>query len=108
LPLNSALASGKGGAFAQLLIATEPRVLYGTRDVETLLPSFALAAAAPTLETHLHAYNTSTVGSLWHFLPPHAQQERLEQARQELGVVQLNTIYEILRAMPDAVQFGLD
>lgn len=107
LPLNIALASGKGGNFTRLLVAAEPRVLMGTRDVVTGLPSFALAAAAPTLETHLFAYNASDVGSLWHFLPPHAQQERLQQARRDLEVIQVGTIYEILRVMPDAVQFGL-
>ena len=107
LPLNIALSTGKRGNFVKVLIAAEPRVLMGTRDVETGLPSFALAAAAPTLNAHLHAYSTSNVGSLWHFLPPHAQQERLQQARRDLEVIQLNTIYEILRAMPDAVQLGL-
>lgn len=107
LPLNIALSNGKGGDFIKFLIHAEPRVLMGTRDIETGLPSFALAAAAPTLNTHVYAHSTSNVGSLWHFLPPQAQQERLQQAQREVEVVQLNTIYEILRSMPDAVQLGL-
>jgi hypothetical protein len=106
LPLNIALSSGKGGAFTKILMYAEPRVLMG-RDMFTRLPSFALAAAAPTLNNHLRALSTSNVGSLWHFLPPHAKQERLQQAQSEVDAVQLNTIYEIIQFMPDAVQFGL-
>jgi hypothetical protein len=109
LPLNVALAHGKHGTIIQRLITAEPLVLFGMRDLVTGLPCFALAATCEISITELWSqwHNTSDVGSLWHFLPLHAQEERLQQARRDLEIVKLNTIYRILRAIPSAVQFGI-
>lgn len=105
LPLNVALARGKHGTFIQRLITAEPLVLYGIRDRETGLPSFALAATSEISNTEVWT-QWHRVDALWHFLPPHAQEERLQQARSDLEIVKLNTIYQILRTMPDAIQYG--
>lgn len=109
LPLNVALAHGKHGTIIQRLVTAEPLVLYGMRDLVTGLPSFALAATREISITEVWAqrHKTSDVGSLWHFLPPPAQEEGLQRARCDLEIVKLNTIYRTLRAMPSAVQFGI-
>ncbi len=111
LPLHSALAQGKSWKRLRLLFSSYPDALW-TLDQTTALPSFCLAVLAvhETRErASLCARQTvgNKIGGMWHFLPLSTQQQAIDSAQQLVDAEQLTTIYEVLRAFPNAVLTAL-
>jgi len=50
---------------------------------------------------------SATIGGMWRFLPDGARERALEEARREVDIAKLNTVFELLRAAPDAVGCGI-
>ena len=129
LPLNLALVTGRTwrSGIADILEAC-PDALFGTRDTATRLAPFMLAAVDQReLREHSHlAINggveyeeadeaelrakkiaSNQIGGMWRFMSHETKQRVLEKVRQDIDIIKLETIFETLRAMPDAVQTGV-
>ena len=129
LPLNLALVTGRTwrSGIADILEAC-PDALFGTRDTATHLAPFMLAAVDQReLREHSHlAINggveyeeadeaelrakkiaSNQIGGMWRFMSHETKQRVLEKVRQDIDIIKLETIFEVLRAMPDAVQTGI-
>jgi len=129
LPLNLALVTGRTwrSGIADILEAC-PDALFGTRDTATRLAPFMLAAVDQReLREHSHlAINggieyeeadeaelrakkiaSNQIGGMWRFMSHETKQRVLEKVRQDIDIIKLETIFETLRAMPDAVQTGI-
>jgi len=134
LPLNLALLAGKyWDSGVRDIFTACPSVLLGeaSRDVQTNLQSFMLAAAAISLESYESknehtdnddsneiktSVNTYTeeemcamrnaskkIGSMWTFLPQKSKDLALIEATKDLEKMKLTTVFELLRIMPHAV-----
>ena len=129
LPLNLALVTGRTwrSGIADILEAC-PDALFGTRDTATRLAPFMLAAVDQReLREHSHlAINggveyeeadeaelrakkiaSNQIGGMWRFMSHETKQRVLEKVRQDIDIIKLETIFETLRAMPDAIQTGV-
>lgn len=129
LPLNLALVTGRTwrSGIADILEAC-PDALFGTRDTATRLAPFMLAAVDQReLREHSHlAINggveyeeadeaelrakkiaSNQIGGMWRFMSRETKQKVLEKVRQDIDIIKLETIFETLRAMPDAIQTGV-
>mmetsp|Transcript_8177 Transcript_8177/g.10420 ORF Transcript_8177/g.10420 Transcript_8177/m.10420 type:complete len:106 (+) Transcript_8177:2-319(+) len=51
--------------------------------------------------------SNTTIGGMWKFLPPCAKRRALEEAREYLDLMKLNTVYHLLLIMPDSVRCGI-
>jgi hypothetical protein len=128
LPLNLALVSGRTwrSGIADILEAC-PDALFGTRDSATHLAPFMLAAVDQR-ELREHSYQvagesveyeeadeaelrakkiaSNQIGGMWRFMSHETKERVLAKVRQDIDVIKLETILEVLRAMPDAVLSG--
>ena len=50
---------------------------------------------------------TAVIGGMWRFMSPETKERVLQKVRKDIELVRLDTVFEILRAMPDAVQCGI-
>ena len=125
LPLNLALVSGRTwrSGIADILEAC-PDALFGARDIATHLAPFMLAAVdqrelrehsqqttgggveyEETDEAELRAKKIASnqIGGMWRFMSYETKEKVLAKVRQDIDMIKLETIFEILRAMPNAV-----
>ena len=128
LPLNLALVSGRTwrSGIAEILGAC-PDALFGTRDTATHLAPFMLAAVDQR-ELREHSQQTTDgdveyeepdeaelrakkiasnqIGGMWRFMSYETKEKVLAKVRQDIDMIKFETIFEILRAMPDAIRTG--
>eukprot|EP00521_Asterionellopsis_glacialis_P015538 CAMPEP_0195309454 /NCGR_PEP_ID=MMETSP0707-20130614/38746_1 /TAXON_ID=33640 /ORGANISM="Asterionellopsis glacialis, Strain CCMP134" /LENGTH=456 /DNA_ID=CAMNT_0040373751 /DNA_START=492 /DNA_END=1862 /DNA_ORIENTATION=+ len=112
LPLYVALASGKTwDTGVQILVQACPDVLlFGTRDIKTRLFSFLMAAVVVEYgEQFIRCKRRASrsIGGMWRLLPPNAKERVFKEAQEEVEYLQLTTIFELLRAMPEVVRSGI-
>ena len=128
LPLNLALVSGRTwrSGIADILEAC-PDALFGTRDTATHLAPFMLAAVDQR-ELREHSQQTTSggveyeepdeaelrakkiasnqIGGMWRFMSYETKEKVLAKVREDIDIIKFETIFEILRAMPDAIRTG--
>mmetsp|Transcript_31805 Transcript_31805/g.69901 ORF Transcript_31805/g.69901 Transcript_31805/m.69901 type:complete len:612 (-) Transcript_31805:1843-3678(-) len=128
LPLNLALVSGRTWRTGiRDILAACPDALFGTRDPSTHLFPFMLAAIDPKQlrgrqdldhgdeasfeetdeEVRAKKEATAVIGGMWRFMSPETKERVLAKVRKDIDIVRLDTVFEILRAMPDAVRCGI-
>ena len=49
---------------------------------------------------------TNNIGGMWRFMSYETKEKVLAKVRQDIDMIKFETIFEILRAMPDAIRTG--
>jgi hypothetical protein len=106
LPLHIALSYGKTwheSGVAQLYKAHP--LEGGVRDKKTALPAFLLAnfPCHHVVERASRAMAAELYKGLFRFIPHATQRKILKDARSQVELQYLSTIYELLRASPNAI-----
>jgi hypothetical protein len=102
LPLHLALAAGTTGHVVECLWAAYP--LYGDpRDPGSNLPAFLLTAVDNASARYRKTFQVASCRSMWRFLPHISQRRALNQARIQVELEELTTVFSALRALPDAL-----
>lgn len=121
-PINIAITAGKTwlSGVSDIFDAGPNVILDGTLDRLTRLPSFMLAAmqrnsarcrqnrrigSSVGFEEEMRAKRTAskTIGSMWRLLPQQAKVRALKEAKNDIEAIQLTTVFELLRAMPEII-----
>jgi hypothetical protein len=130
-PINLAILAGKTwlDGVGDIFRAGPNVIISGSLDSITRLPSFMIAALPRRpltcdgeenindrernsrmdsdidFEEEMRAKrNTSkTIGSMWRFLPDQSKLRAVAEARRDIEMIQLNTIFELLRIAPDLI-----
>lgn len=105
LPLHIALLSGKTWQHGILNLWNACPQYGGTRDKETGFPAFLLAALPDpaVVQRATKRLAADTCGSLWRFMPASSQKRALDEAKANVDLLHLSTVYEVLRAAPNVL-----
>ena len=103
LPLHHAIVANKPWDFLKALVSADPQTLH-IRDVATMLFPFQLAACRQDIpwnkvETTKILYTSEE----WSKMRDYQKDHQIRRVEQEYRLEQLNSIYELLRHSPDAI-----
>jgi len=114
--INLAIMAGKtwSDGVGDIFKACPNVVLSGSLDMVTNLPSFMLAALARDPSTYddvgfeeeMRAKRRASkkIGSMWRFFPAQSKRRALEEAKSDIELLKLSTIFELLKAVPEFIR----
>lgn len=103
LPIHMALFGGHSWAFVRPLISSEKNLL-GMRDAQSKLFPFQLAALPMRFRNVQLLMRYQFNPTVWREMPLADKKENYEKLVVDQELRQLNTIYELLRAYPGAIE----
>jgi hypothetical protein len=105
LPLHIALLSGKTWHHGIANLWNACPQYGGTRDLITGLPAFLLAALPDpaVVQRATKRLAADMCGSLWRFMPTASQKRAMEDAKANVDLLHLSTVFEVLRAAPNVL-----